>query len=203
VLEKTKEYLTTREAAEMLGVAVSTIQLWTNNGSLRAWTTNGGHRRIVYNSVKDMLKLKNSASQPHDDHKKPFSVVVVEDNAQQLRMYEKHFKSWCTGVNLVTARDGYEGLVKIGQTSPRIIVTDLKMPNMDGFQMIKALKRMPNLDDCTIIVVSGLTNDEIEAKAGLPDGVELFIKPIPFDRLEDIVRKKIVMEVDTELSSSK
>ena len=194
MVEKQKEYLTTREAAEVLGVAVSTIQLWTNNGSLHAWTTDGGHRRIFYSSVEDMLKRKNSVFQTHDDHKKPFSVVVVEDNAQQLRMYEKQFKSWCTDVNLVTAKDGYEGLVKIGQTSPRIIITDLKMPNMDGFQMIKALKRMPDLEDCTIIVVSGLTKDEIEEKAGLPDGVELFIKPIPFDRLEDIVRKKRAME---------
>lgn len=195
MLEKQKEYLTTREAAQMLGVAVSTIQLWTNNGSLRAWTTNGGHRRIISSSVKDMLKQKNSAFQVHDDHKEPFSVVVVEDNAQQLRLYEKQFKSWCTDVKLVTAKDGYEGLVKIGQTSPRIIVTDLKMPNMDGFQMIKALKAMPDLEDCTIIVVSGLTHDEIEAKAGLPDGVELFIKPIPFDKLEKIVREKQAMEV--------
>ena len=195
MLEKKKEYLTTREAAEILGVAVSTIQLWTNNGSLRAWTTDGGHRRIISSSVKDMLKRKNSAIEMNHDHKEPFSVVVVEDNEQQLRMYEKQFKLRCTDVNLVTAKDGYEGLVKIGQTSPRIIVTDLKMPNMDGFQMIRALKKMSNFEDCTIIVVSGLTNDEIEAKDGLPDGVELFIKPIPFDKLEDIVRKKRAMEV--------
>lgn len=195
MVEKQKEYLTTREAAAMLGVAVSTIQLWTNNGSLRAWTTDGGHRRIIASSVKDMLKRKSSAFQKRDAHKEPFSVVVVEDNAQQLRLYKKQFKSWSTDVKLVTAKDGYEGLVKIGQTSPRIIVTDLKMPNMDGFQMIKALKRMSDLEDCTIIVISGLTKDEIEEKAGLPDGVELFIKPIPFDKLKNIVREKREMEV--------
>ena len=195
MLKKEKEYLTTRETAEMLGVAVSTIQLWTNNGKLRAWTTDGGHRRIIYSSVKDMLTRKNSSARTHDNHKKPFSVVVVADKEQQLRMYEKRFKSWSTDVKLVTAKDGYEGLVKIGQTSPRIIVTDLKMPNMDGFQMIKALKKMSDLEDCTIIAVSGLTKDEIEAKADLPDGVELFIKPIPFDKLENIVREKRAMEV--------
>ena len=46
-----KDYFTSREAAELLGVAVSTIQQWTNNGLLRAWTTAGGHRRITRNSV--------------------------------------------------------------------------------------------------------------------------------------------------------
>ena len=187
--EKSKEYLTTRQAAEMLGVAVSTIQLWTNNGSLQAWTTEGGHRRIVRSSVERMLaqKIPESAQ----DSEESFSVVVVEDNAQQLRMYEKQFRSWDRSINMVTAKDGYEGLVKIGQALPSIIITDLKMPNMDGFQMIKALKKMSDLEHCSIIVVSGLTEDEIEAKGGLPEGVELFIKPIPFDKLESIVREKV------------
>lgn len=44
VLNKQKDYLSTRDAAELLNLAVSTIQLWTDNGLLRAWTTAGGHR---------------------------------------------------------------------------------------------------------------------------------------------------------------
>lgn len=188
-----KEYLTTREAAQILGVAVSTIQLWTNNGSLRAWTTEGGHRRIVRSSVEEMLDKKVSAHQKGG--KEPFSVVVVEDNAQQLRMYEKQIRSWGINTKIITAKDGYEGLVKIGQNLPNIIITDLKMPNMDGFKMIKALKKMPELECCSIIVVSGLTNDEIAENGGLPDGIELLIKPIPFDRLENMIREKAIKKV--------
>ena len=191
--DKPKDYLSTRDAAVMLGVAVSTIQLWTNNGSLRAWTTEGGHRRIVRSSVEDMLNKKMFAGKA--ESKEPFSVVVVEDNAQQLRMYKKQFQSWGNNTQVITAKDGYEGLVKIGQNAPSIIVTDLKMPNMDGFQMIKALKKMPELKECSIIVVSGLTEDEIKEKGGLPDGVELFIKPIPFEKLENIMRKKAAEKV--------
>jgi len=186
--EKLKEYMTTRQAAEMLGVAVSTIQLWTNSGSLQAWTTGGGHRRIVRSSVEKMLDKKIPDAM--DDSSKSFSVVVVEDNPQQLRMYEKQFRAWSTNTQVVTAKDGYEGLVKIGQTLPGMIITDLKMPNMDGFEMIKALKKMPELDGCSIIVVSGLTEDEIKSKGGLPEGVELFVKPVPFDKLEKIIRSK-------------
>jgi excisionase family DNA binding protein len=53
-----KDYFTSREAAGLLDVAVSTIQLWTNNGVLRAWTTAGGHRRIARSSVEEMLSKK-------------------------------------------------------------------------------------------------------------------------------------------------
>ena len=44
-LSKQKDYFSSREAAEILHVAVSTIQLWTNNGLLRAWKTVGGQQR--------------------------------------------------------------------------------------------------------------------------------------------------------------
>ena len=53
--EKKKDYYKTSEAARLLDVAVSTVQLWANNGSLRAWTTDGGHRRIERSSVEEML----------------------------------------------------------------------------------------------------------------------------------------------------
>ena len=50
-----KDYLSTREAGTLLKVAVSTIQLWMNDGLLSGWTTVGGHRRIAKNSVEKML----------------------------------------------------------------------------------------------------------------------------------------------------
>ncbi len=187
--DKTKEYLTTRQAAGMLDVAVSTVQQWANEGLLKAWTTGGGHRRIVRSSIEEML---NERMEAQGKSSQQFSVVVVEDSAQQLRMYEKQFRRWYTDINVVTAKDGYEGLIKIGQTLPSIIITDLKMPNMDGFQMITALKQMPELSSCTIIVVTGLTKEEVEEHGGLPEGVELYIKPISFDKLENIFREKLL-----------
>lgn len=185
-----KDYLTTSQAAEILGVAVSTIQQWANEGLLKAWTTSGGHRRIVRSSIDEMLSQRMEAQGKTSQQQ--FSVVVVEDNAQQIRMYEKQFRRWDKHINVVTAQDGYEGLIKIGQTTPSIIITDLKMPNMNGFQMIKAIKEMPELSSCTIIVVTGLSDEEIEEYGDLPEYVELYIKPISFDKLESIFREKIM-----------
>lgn len=178
----------------MLGVAVSTVQLWTNEGLLSAWTTTGGHRRIVSSSVEKMIKKQNEAGKLATDEEQ-LSIVLVEDDAQQLRMYEKQLRKWRKNSKIVTAKDGYEGLVKIGQTLPSIIITDLVMPNMDGFQMINALIKMPELNDCTIIVISGLAEDEIVEQGGLPAEVDYFHKPIPFDALEKIVREKNLKKI--------
>ena len=69
---KQKDYLTTREAAALLNVAVSTIQLWTNDGLPEAWTTVGGHRRIRKSSVENMLS-----------NKKAGSILIVEDDERE------------------------------------------------------------------------------------------------------------------------
>ena len=184
-----KDYFTSREAAALLDVAVSTIQLWTNNGLLRAWTTPGGHRRIARSSVEEMLSRKRLVS-VNPPTRKPLTVIVVEDDASQRRLYEKQFLSSQLNVQLETADDGYQGLIKIGQVLPDVIITDLMMPNIDGFQMIRAVKELPELKQSLIIVISGLTENEIMEKGELPEGVHVFTKPIRFESLEILLHKK-------------
>ena len=177
---KQKDYLTTREAATILNVAVSTIQLWTNDGLLEAWTTVGGHRRITKQSIENILSKK-----------KDISIVVVEDNEQERMLYERHFELWGINENVSICVDGYAGLIHIGQLTPEIIITDLMMPNMNGFEIIKAIKKNPSLKNCLIISVSALTEDEIKIRGGLPSDVLVYSKPISFDKLEAVIRKRL------------
>ncbi|VAW60866.1 hypothetical protein MNBD_GAMMA08-437 [hydrothermal vent metagenome] len=183
-----KDYYSSRQAAEILGVAVSTIQLWTNNGLLQAWTTVGGHRRIACTSVEEMQKQnqQDSGLESPDE----LTVVVVDDNEQQLRLYEKQIKSWDINCELITAENGYEGLIKIGSHKPDIIISDLLMPRMDGFQMVRALRSMQELQNSLIIVISGLSDDEIIARGSLPDDITVFSKPVDFDKLKLLFQKK-------------
>ena len=187
--EKQKEYLTTREAAKILDVAVSTIQLWVNNGLLNAWTTAGGHRRIAHSSVEEMLVQQQTVLEQSKAIKQ-LSVVVVEDDAQLLRLYEKQLLSWNVQTHVITAKDGYEGLINIGRILPDVIITDLMMPNMDGFQMVRALNELSLLKHSLIIVISGLTESEVELRGGLPAGVHLFTKPVNFDNIVTLLRQR-------------
>lgn len=54
-LDGSTDILTTKGAAQLLGVAVSTVQLWVNSGQLKSWTTPGGHRRIPISAVRQLL----------------------------------------------------------------------------------------------------------------------------------------------------
>ncbi len=187
---KNSEFLTSSEAAKLLGVALSTVQLWTESGLLRAWKTGGGHRRITRRSVDYLLNQQHAAvdESPSDDR---VTAVVVEDDEGLLKLYQAQFAARELPIQLVCARDGFEGLIQIGRYLPDVVITDLMMPGMDGFQMIKALKGMPELKKCLILVVSALTEEEIRARGTPVTGLRLFQKPIPFDVLEVIVREHI------------
>lgn len=187
---KEKDFLSTRDVAKLLNVAVSTIQSWTDNGVLRAWTTAGGHRRIEKSSVEKLLHKQQTLSNEKPNDKK-ISIVVVEDNEQELKVYEKQFNHWDINANFYINKDGYSGLLAIGRLSPDIIITDLLMPNMNGFEMIKAVKENPNFKNSLIIAVSALTEDEIKIRGGLPSDVPVFMKPLDFNELELLIGKRV------------
>ena len=199
--DKNRDYFSTREASDLLGVAVSTIQLWTKNGILRAWTTGGGHRRIARNSVEEMLRQQRAVfdsqesilesvnvATPSSEYL--LSVVIVEDDEQQLRLFRKQFSAWKLNASIFTARNGYEGLIKIGQALPDVIITDLNMPKMNGLEMVRAIKELPELEHSLIIVITGLKEDEIDKMGGLPDGAHLLSKPVLIDKLKTLLRQK-------------
>jgi CheY-like chemotaxis protein len=74
----------------------------------------------------------------------------------------------------------------MGRSSPDLLVTDLHMPGMDGFNMLRVLRRAPEMAHTTIVVASGLDAAEISQRGGIPPGIELLPKPVPFDRLLEI-----------------
>ena len=189
MLDKKKESYTPREAAAALNVSVSTIQLWLKDGLLIHKTPKTDQSRIDSGSVEVMLGKKQMTSNTESDNT-DFSIVVVEDNAQQRRLYDKQISSWGMNITLITAKDGYEGLIRIGSIFPDMIISDLMMPNMDGFEMIRALDGVSELENSTVIAATSLEHSDIKRKGGLPSSVEIFTKPISFEKLESLVREK-------------
>ena len=191
---KEREFLTSRQAAELLGVALSTVQLWTENGVLRAWKTSGGHRRITRQSVGEVLRQQRAAAEAGHAGDKA-TAVVVEDHPEMRRLYERQFAARRLPVRLVMASNGFEGLVQIGHCLPDIIITDLLMPGMDGFEMIRALRGMSQLKDTMTIVVSGLGREDTDKQGGLPPDLGFFQKPVNFDMLEKAIRDRLARQV--------
>lgn len=183
-----KAFCTTRQAAVILGVSLRTVQLWSEAGLLEVWKTTGGHRRISRDSVERLLARRPSSPEVEaaavDDSL--LRILVVEDDPAVLRVCERQMARWPMNPLVVTAQNGYEALVRVGLMKPDLLVTDLHMPEMDGFQMLQQLRGMSELAEVTMVVVTGLDAEEVETRGGVPEGIPVLPKPIPFDRLRDI-----------------
>jgi excisionase family DNA binding protein len=181
-----EKYFSTREAAAQLGVALSTVQAWVESGVLPAWKTAGGHRRISIDAI-ETIRLRQKAVLRSPIASEMIKVLVVEDDPVQRELYRIQFAEWRLPVLLLTAEDGFEGLILIGQHAPDLIISDLSMPEMDGFKMIRSLKMQSIATHATIIVVTALSASEIKAQGGLPPDIPVYPKPIPFAALRPLV----------------
>ncbi len=183
-----KAFCTTRDAATLLGVSVGTVQLWVENGLLQAWKTSGGHRRVMRDSVERLLRKRPTESAPATTQTitatpRRLSVLVVEDDPSLLRLYEVKMSSWPMAPEVIGIDNAFAALLLMGRGGPDLLITDLHMPEMDGFGMLRVLHKAPEMANTTIVVVSGLDAAEIAERGGVPQGIEVLPKPIPFARL--------------------
>lgn len=184
-------YVSTREAADLLGISLRTAQLWVESGVLLAWKTSGGHRRILRKSVDALLaeraRQASSGSTPTAG-KAGLKVVVVEDDQDLLRLIELSLTDLPQNIEVRSAKDGFAGLVLIGQFLPDLVIADLNMPGMDGFRMINSLIGS-EFAPAKIIVSTALSPADIELKGGLPESIEILQKPYSLELLEQRVLK--------------
>ena len=196
------EFCSTKDAARLLGVSHRTVQLWVENGALQAWKTAGGHRRITMASVNKLVNERHEATAPAappatPEPEKPGrkKVLLVDDDRTLLRLYELELSGWNLPLEVVKAHDGFEALIRIGEQRPDLLVSDLSMPGMDGFRMIRTLRGEAGYGQMAIIVVSGLDRTTI-ASMGLPADIPVFPKPVPFAQLRAAVENALDMRVD-------
>jgi excisionase family DNA binding protein len=204
VLAADGELLSTRDAARLLGVSLRTAQLWVESGVLRAWKTAGGHRKILRTSVDQILTERQAAVQGNQPEpaRTSLKVLAVEDEQDLLKLYRLNIGTWDLPLTLVTASSGFEGLIRVGESKPDMLITDLNMPGIDGFRMIRMLARNPDFQQMMIVAVTALGKADIADRGGLPDSVRVFTKPAPFSALEKLAREKLSELIGGAVSAS-
>ncbi len=118
-------------------------------------------------------------------------ILVVDDNAQNLELLVAYLEP--LGCGLVTAADGIEAMEKIQQEPPDLILLDIMMPRMSGFEVCRKLKSGPETRDIPIIMVTAL-NELSDIERGVECGTDDFISK-PVNRLEMVTRVKSLLRV--------
>lgn len=177
-------YCGTSYAAKMLGISVGTVQSLVEKNELKAWKTHGGHRRISLQSVQDYQRRHNLIPPTLMHGQERLRVLVVEDEAVTRLMLQTQFDHWQLPLDVVMYASAMEALVDMPGLQPQVLLTDLRMPGVDGFQLLKTLKEHALFASLAVVVITAMTAEEIAAHGGLPEGVQLLHKPLDLDWLK-------------------
>lgn len=180
-----KDFCTTHQASRFCNVYPTTVINWIKEGILPAFTTPGGHRRI---KKEDLLKLmkKNNMPIPEELAKGDKNkVLVIDDDPKILKMINTVL-SGEKDLEVLTADSGFQAGLTVSMWMPDIILLDMLMPDMDGFEVCRRLKADEKTKDIPIIAVTVL-KDPKEIKKMNACGITDYLSK-PF-KSEELVKK--------------
>jgi CheY-like chemotaxis protein len=117
--------------------------------------------------------------------RRPDALLVDDHNDALISMRELLV---LLGYNVTAAGSGPVALAKAAERPPQVVLLDLRMPGMDGFEVARKLREIPGMDKALLIAVTGSFDDEDLAR-GRAAGFNAFLaKPVDMDLLEEMLR---------------
>jgi len=125
------------------------------------------------------------------EHETTPTVLVVDDNQENLELLQAYLEDM--DCRTVPARDGLEALEIIANSAPDLILLDVMMPKMSGFEVCKRIKNDPKTTDIPVIMVTAL-NEFGDIEHGIDSGTDDFISK-PVNKLELLTRVKTMLKL--------
>ncbi len=122
----------------------------------------------------------------------PAKILIVDDNEQNVELLQAYMEE-IEGTEISTATDGVQALHTVSEARPDLILLDVMMPNMSGFEVCKQLKDDPTTRDIPIIMVTAL-NESSDYERGMESGADDFLTR-PFDRVEFMARVRSLLRM--------
>ena len=180
---KSKKYLTPKEAAAFLNVSTESIRNWTKAGKLSAVTTLGGHRRFMVEEIQRFSSKIAKQPMPLESPR----VMVVDDDVQFVKAIEEYFKACLKDVAFEKAYDGFEAGHKVNIFRPSVIFVDFLMPNLNGVEVCRYLKRNASTKYIRIFAMTGFTSDAITVDFANAGAEKVLAKPFDFKIFNELL----------------
>jgi excisionase family DNA binding protein len=179
------DWMTLGQAAKYLGVAQSTIRKWSDQGRLPAFYTPGGHRRYRRGDLEIFLER----SGPGGRQREGPSILIVDDDPG-LRGFVRASLE-LEGYTVREAGSAEEGLAALEEESPDLILLDVMMPKVDGWEMLRRVQERHGVGAIPVLMFSGKVDEASDVTAR---GASGFIGK-PFDPQQLIESAKHMLPV--------
>jgi excisionase family DNA binding protein len=163
-------YLTTGDVASRCQVSVGTVKNWIEAGKLEAFRTPGRHFRI---RASELRRFQAAFGFGAEGDERP-KILVIDDQHDFVDLALDTLRDLMPRARLEGACGGYEALLRIGSFQPHLLVLDLRMPGLDGFEVCRRVKEAPATKGTRIVAMTGFDDDQAEQLA-LTCGADAFV----------------------------
>jgi len=199
---------TVNQVSELLQVSPQTIVNWIEAGRLGAYRTPGGHRRIKKSDLEEFVKKHQMpvfglSSDLDEEGRKMKKILVVDDDQVIVETITAGLEEDPHEYEVIAAADGFEAGLQVSHFRPDLLILDIMMPDIDGYEVCRKLKTSEETKHIKIIVLSGYL-DEDNYKKMREYGADLcFSKPLPLDKLKVEIARLLYPEEVKKAAAAK
>lgn len=146
--------LSTGDVARYCGVSPGAVWKWVKKGKLKAYRLPGGEYRIERGAFKAFLREHDLPVDPTFFARPTKRVLIIDDEPTIVEVVVRAVQQLGEGIEVATAADGFEAGLQIATFKPDLLVLDLMMPQIDGFEVCRIVRRNPITAHIKILIIT-------------------------------------------------
>ena len=187
------DIFTVFQASKHCNVSPKTIINWIEAGHINAYKTVGGHRRVKKPDLEDFMRKQGIPIPQEEVVDERKRILIVDDDAIIVETIVQSLEEEEYDYELISASDGFEAGLQVNHFKPHLLILDIMMPDIKGYEVCKKIKSNEETKDTKIIVLSAYLDDE-KFKKMREYGADLcFSKPFPLPQLKEEVARLLCL----------
>ena len=181
--------LTTGEIARYCDVSTNAVKKWIRSNRLKAFRTPGGHFRVDSRDFKEFLVQHQMPVYDSFFELEPKRILIVDDEQEVRQALRDVLQEVEASLEVAMAEDGYEALLKVGDLKPDLLILDLRMPRMDGYEACRRIKSNPETSSTRILAISGFIENGAEEEILQCGATDWMRKPVQIEEFKKKIEK--------------
>ena len=186
-----EDILTVFQASKYCNVSPKTIINWIEAGHIEAYKTVGGHRRIKISDMENFMRKQGIPIPEQEIISERKKILIVDDDPIIVETLVQGLEEEEYDYEIISASDGFEAGLQVNHFKPHLLILDIMMPDIKGFEVCKKIKTNEETKDTKIIVLSAYLDDEKFKKMKEYGADICFSKPLPLPELKEEVAKML------------
>ncbi len=189
-----EDILTVATASDYCQVSAKTIINWVEAGHIEAYKTVGGHRRIKRKNLEAFMEKQGIPIPETVMTGERRRILVVDDDPIIVETIVLSLEEDEFDYEVISASDGFEAGLQVNHFNPHLLILDIMMPDIKGYEVCKKIKSNSETKDTKIVVLSAYLDEE-KFKQMKEYGADVcFSKPLPLPQLKEEVARLLELK---------